>query len=109
MASDEGGVWYQCQRCTNCCKWEGDVVLEDGEVEVIANYLDVPLYEFVKEFTRLRANRQGLSLIDKEGSTECIMLDGQNCRLQEVKPVQCKGCLLYTSDAADELPTIYTV
>ena len=50
-----------------------------------------PFYQFVKEFTRLRDNRQGLSLIDKEGTTECIMLDGADCRLQSVKPFQCTG------------------
>ena len=91
MAKAGEGLWYQCQRCTNCCKWEGDVVLEEGEVEVIADYLGIPLYEFVKDYTRLRENRVGLSLIDKSGTTECIMLDGRNCRLQEVKPVQCAG------------------
>jgi len=85
------GIWYQCQRCTNCCKWDGDVVLEEDEVDKIAEFLGMPLYEFVRDYTRLRQSRQGLSLIDKEGSTECIMLDGQDCRLQDVKPVQCKG------------------
>ena len=49
MAKAEDGLWYQCQRCTNCCKWEGDVVLEEGEVEVIADYLGIPLYAFVKD------------------------------------------------------------
>ena len=67
MAKAEDGLWYQCQRCTNCCQWEGDVVLEEGEVEVIADYLGIPLYEFVKDYTRLRENRLGLSLIDKSG------------------------------------------
>jgi len=67
------------------------VVLEEGEVEKIAGFLGLPLNEFVKDYTRLRDNRQGLSLIDKEGTTECIMLDGADCRLQAVKPVQCAG------------------
>ncbi len=84
------GVWYQCQRCTNCCKWEGDVVLMEDEVEKIADFLKIPVYEFVRDWTRLRENRQGLSLIDKEGSSECIMLDGKDCRLQEMKPKQCQ-------------------
>lgn len=82
---------FICQRCTNCCRWEGDVVLLEDEVEKIADFLGLPLYEFVRDFTRLRANRTGLSLIDKEGTTECIMLDGNDCRLQAVKPVQCQG------------------
>ncbi|MGC6465929.1 MAG: YkgJ family cysteine cluster protein [Akkermansiaceae bacterium] len=91
MKDEDDDVWYQCQRCTNCCKWEGDVVVEEEEVEKIADYLGMPLYDFVRDYTRLRENRQGLSLIDKEGTTECIMLDGADCRLQDVKPEQCKG------------------
>ncbi|MDA7859852.1 YkgJ family cysteine cluster protein [Akkermansiaceae bacterium] len=91
MADGEDDPWYQCQRCTNCCKWEGDVVLADGEVERIAEFLEMPLYQFVKDFTRLRDNRQGLSLIDKQGTSECVMLDGVDCRLQAVKPFQCTG------------------
>ena len=66
-------------------------MLQEDEVDKIADFLEMPLYEFVRDFTRLRESRQGLSLIDKEGTTECIMLDGQDCRLQEVKPEQCKG------------------
>ncbi len=84
MAGDNEDVWFQFQRCTKCCKWEGDVVLADDEVEKIAEFLKIPSYEFVHNYTRLRDNRQGLSLIDKEGTTECIMLDGIECRLQDV-------------------------
>ena len=91
MSGEDDKVWYQCQRCTHCCKWEGDVILAEGEVEKIADYLGLPIYDFVRDFTRLRDNRHGLSLIDKEGTTECIMLDGIDCRLQEVKPYQCTG------------------
>ena len=67
------------------------MILAEGEVEKIADYLGLPIYDFVRDFTRLRDNRHGLSLIDKEGTTECIMLDGIDCRLQEVKPYQCPG------------------
>ena len=67
------------------------LVLADGEVERIAEFLEMPLYQFVKDFTRLRDNRQGLSLVDKEGTSECIMLNGVDCRLQAVKPFQCTG------------------
>lgn len=88
---DPEEVWYQCQRCTKCCQWEGDVVLNEREVDEIAAFLKISVYDFVRDFTRVRENRQGLSLIDKEGTTECIMLDGQDCRLQEVKPQQCQG------------------
>ena len=83
-------VHYVCQRCTACCKWPGDVRLEEDELQPIAGYLGIPLQEFIATYTRLRTNRQGLSLIEKENH-ECIMLDGNSCRIHEVKPSQCAG------------------
>lgn len=91
MSEVDEAVWYQCQRCSNCCKWEGDVVITEEETEKIAEFLGIEFYDFVRDYTRLRENRVGLSIVDKEGTTECIMLDGNACRLQEVKPEQCKG------------------
>ncbi len=83
-------VHYVCQRCTACCKWPGDVRLEEDELQPIADYLGSSLKDFIATYTRLRTNRQGLSLIDKENH-ECIMLDGNSCRIHEVKPSQCAG------------------
>ena len=92
MSDDlDPGVCYLCQRCAACCKWPGDVYLEDEEVTKIAAFLGMAENEFVQDYTRIRANRTGLSLVDKEESTECIMLDGDRCRIHEVKPEQCKG------------------
>ena len=88
-----GDTYYVCQRCTACCKWPGDVCLEHDEIEPIAAFLGLAVEEFTERYTRLRANRQGLSLIDKGDSHECIMLDGADCRLQEVKsrsPLNCR-------------------
>ena len=84
-------IHYVCQRCTACCKWPGDVNVTDAEVSQIAEFLEMPEHEFVQDFTRINHKRTGLSLVDKEGSDECIMLDGVDCRLQEVKPAQCRG------------------
>ena len=63
----------------------------DSEITEIASFLGMEEHDFVQEFTRIRSNRKGLSLIDKDSSNECIMLDGDECRIQEVKPVQCRG------------------
>jgi hypothetical protein len=65
-------------------------VLEDGEVERMAAHLGLPLEQFIQEFTRLRANRQGLSLTEKANG-ECILLEGKDCRVNAVKPEQCRG------------------
>ena len=83
-------VWYQCDRCTACCKWPGDVRVEDDEIEKIAKFLGMETQLFIEKYTRLRTNRTGLSLIEKENH-ECIMLDGNICRIHAVKPSQCAG------------------
>lgn len=83
-------VFYQCRRCANCCKWPGDVVVTDDEVEAIAAYLELPVSEFIQRHTKLRRDRRGLSLIEKPNG-ECAFLDGIDCRLQKVKPAQCRG------------------
>jgi Fe-S-cluster containining protein len=46
-------------------------------------------WDFVQKFTRLRPQRDGLALLDKENG-ECIFLDGGDCRVQEAKPIQCR-------------------
>ncbi|MEP4078789.1 YkgJ family cysteine cluster protein [Haloferula sp.] len=83
-------TFYVCQRCTNCCKWPGDVRLEDDEIPRIAEFLGMKMDDFLERYTRLRTNRQGLSLIEKENH-ECIMLKKGGCRIHEVKPEQCAG------------------
>jgi Fe-S-cluster containining protein len=83
-------VRYVCQRCTACCKWPGDVRLEEEEIPEIAAFLGMDEMSFIGQYTRLRTNRNGLSLLEKENH-ECIMLDGIDCRIHEVKPEQCRG------------------
>lgn len=86
----EEGVHYACQRCGNCCRWQGEVPVTDEEVKNIAEFLGMPLYDFVAHYTDLRVNRAGLTLIDKPNG-ECIFLDGIDCTIQPVKPSQCAG------------------
>jgi len=81
---------YLCERCTNCCRWPGDVKVSDREITAIASFLKMPEELFIEQFTRLRANRRGLSLIDQPDGA-CIFLDGQDCKIQSVKPLQCRG------------------
>jgi len=86
----EPGVRYVCQRCTACCRWPGDVRLEDDEIRPIAGFLGLAVEDLIQQYTRLRTNRQGLSLMEKSNH-ECIMLDGNACRIHPVKPAQCQG------------------
>jgi len=55
----------------------------------IACFLNLTEEEFVHQFMRLRSDRKGLVLADKPNG-ECVFLDGKNCRVQPVKPQQCR-------------------
>jgi len=83
-------IWYQCQRCTNCCRWPGFVELREPDITAIARFLEISEWDFIQRYTRLRPNRQGLALTDTE-SGACIFLEGNDCAIQPVKPRQCKG------------------
>ena len=86
----EPEVNYVCQRCTACCKWPGDVRISESEIAPIAAHLGIAEDDFIARFTRLRTNRQGLSLIERENH-ERIMLENGGCRIHPVKPSQCAG------------------
>lgn len=96
--SDPVQIHYTCQRCTNCCRWPGLVKVGEDEIAAIASHLGLSEEAFIQRFTRLRTERDGLALIDKGlGATgesynhECIFLDGRDCAIQPVKPIQCAG------------------
>lgn len=80
---------HTCLRCGACCRWEGDVCLTEEDIQAISAYLGMSESEFVNTLCRLQRNRQGLSLIDA-GDGACIMLSHNECRIQKVKPQQCR-------------------
>ena len=82
-------IFHECQRCTACCRWPGDVRLADGEVARLATYKGLGEVEFIQRYTRLSRDRRGLSLTEKENG-ECVFLNGGECSVQPVKPQQCR-------------------
>ena len=88
-AAPEKQIHYQCQRCTNCCRWPGDVRVSNAEVESIAAFLGMAVPVFLESFTRLRDDRRGLSLTSRPDES-CIFLEGRDCSINEVKPEQCR-------------------
>jgi len=81
---------YACQRCTHCCRWPGFVKLTDSDISAVSNFLGLSEVDFIQEFTRLRPRRDGLALTDQPDGA-CIFLEGRDCRIQPVKPIQCSG------------------
>ena len=47
-------------------------------------------FDFVNRHTRIRGNRTGVTLSEKQNG-ECVFLDGIDCTINDVKPEQCKG------------------
>jgi hypothetical protein len=82
-------VFLECQRCTACCRWPGQVRLTEAEISRLAAFKGLTESEFIQQFTRLTQDRRGLALMDKPNG-ECIFLDGENCAVQPVKPQQCR-------------------
>ncbi len=82
-------VFHECQRCTACCRWPGQVRLDAAEITRLAAHLQMNETDFIQQFTRLTTDRRGLALLDQPNG-ECVFLDGEDCRVQPVKPQQCR-------------------
>ena len=68
-----------------------------AEIAALARHLGLSEHAFIQSYTRLRPARDGLALLDKgpaaDGTSnhECIFLEGRDCAVQPVKPIQCAG------------------
>ena len=82
-------IFHECQRCTACCRWPGEVRLADGEAARLAAFKGMGEVAFIQGFTRITKDRRGLSLEEKHNG-ECVFLDGSDCSVQPVKPRQCR-------------------
>jgi len=82
-------IFLECQRCTACCRWPGQVKVSDDEITRLAIFKGLSEHDFIQRFMRLRADRRGVVLLDKPNG-ECVFLEGENCSVQPVKPQQCR-------------------
>ena len=82
-------IFHECQRCTACCQWPGDVRLTECEVTRLAAFKGMDEVEFIQRYTKLTRDRRGLSLHEQE-SGACVFLVGDECTVQPVKPQQCR-------------------
>jgi Fe-S-cluster containining protein len=82
-------IFYECDRCTACCRWPGQVRVNEAEITRLSAFLGIAAFDFVQKYTRLSADRRGLALQDKPNG-ECVFLDGPDCLVNAVKPQQCR-------------------
>ena len=82
-------IFYECQRCTACCRWPGQVKLPVSEITRISEFLGLDEDQFIETYTRLNQARTGLALKDQSDGA-CIFLEEGKCKVQAVKPQQCR-------------------
>lgn len=82
-------TFYDCQRCTACCRWPGQVQLTDAEITRLATFHGLSEHDFIQRYTRLAHDRRGLALQEQPGGA-CVFLVGDDCSVQPVKPQQCR-------------------
>ena len=82
---------FVCQRCGACCQGPGDVILTHDEATRIAAQMNLDVYDFTSRFTRLLADRAGLSLTERADGACIFLADDNHCRIQDTKPLQCRG------------------
>jgi Fe-S-cluster containining protein len=82
-------IFLECQRCTACCRWPGQVLLNDAEIARLAAFKGLSEHDFIQQFAKLRADRRGLALREQPDGA-CIFLEGENCAVQPVKPQKCR-------------------
>lgn len=88
---------FACARCGNCCRGDGYVRCTPADIDAMAGHLQISRDEFISRYTRTpeiaeQARCGDLWLLDKPGpEQECIMLEGNLCRVHLAKPRQCVG------------------
>ena len=83
---------FHCVRCGKCCTWKGLVKVTPDEADSIAAFLKMTPRDFIDSLTRLSPDRTTLSLLEKEdGSCYFYEAETRSCRIQPVKPGQCRA------------------
>lgn len=82
---------FECRKCGNCCTINGSVCLDDKDIETMAAYLNMSVFEFTSTFTELADNRRGLRLKDHRDGSCIFLANDRSCRVHSVKPRQCRG------------------
>ncbi len=86
---------FQCLKCGTCCRWKGYVRLQNSEIDKISEFLNLNIDDFIANYTRITADRSGLSLNENNDSSCIFLIKNKNgediCEINKVKPQQCKN------------------
>jgi Fe-S-cluster containining protein len=83
------GKKWLCQRCGNCCRWPGFVIVSGKEIDRMADFKGMDPEDFLEKYVEVTPDGESLTLIMKKDDS-CIFLGENNtCKVNEVKPNQC--------------------
>ncbi len=91
------GLRFECTGCGACCRGEGYVWVDAGEVDMLAEHLGMTLGGFGRRYLRLVGNR--LALVDgPEGA--CVFWE-DGCTVYSLRPRQCRTFPFWKEHLAD--------
>ena len=83
-----------CNECNaKCCSGEsGYIWLNENEIKEIANYLDIKIEQFVRDFLKKVKYKYSIKEVFVNNSYDCIFLNSDNgrCKIYDVRPAQCR-------------------
>jgi Fe-S-cluster containining protein len=83
------GLRFKCTECGQCCTGSpGYVWFTPEEADQMAEFLKIPLEEFLQKYTRRIGNR--LSLREHPKNYDCVFLKGKRCEVYGARPKQCR-------------------
>jgi Fe-S-cluster containining protein len=83
------GLRFECTGCGKCCTGApGYTWVNAQEVQAIADYLKMPVDQFVRRYLRKVGKRY--SLVEFKQNYDCVFLKDQRCSIYPVRPTQCR-------------------
>jgi uncharacterized protein len=83
------GLRFKCTECGQCCTGTpGYVWVSPSEATAMAEFLKIPVEEFIKKYTRRVGNRR--SLKEHPKTYDCVFLKGKKCEIYGARPKQCR-------------------
>lgn len=79
---------FKCCGCGKCCRWEGKVYVSPEDILELAGIFGMDVGCFVNQYTE----PYGTSVVlkNKDGTTDCVFLDGDSCTVHGHHPRQCR-------------------
>ncbi|MDC0669899.1 YkgJ family cysteine cluster protein [Nannocystis radixulma] len=83
---------FECHRCGNCCRGDGDVALTPEDVARLAAHFGLAAEAFVARYTWRREDGATCLIDQGDALRSCVFLTPENtCEVHALKPTQCVG------------------